>query len=86
MEINLGDVAKDKISGFAGIVTGVTSWLNGCRRFMLTPQKLDKDGKPRASEWFDDVQVVLVKSTATPKAAPAGGPRDAPTRAADPSR
>jgi len=86
VQINLGDQAKDKISGFMGIVTGVTSWLNGCRRFMLTPQKLDKDGKPRESQWFDDVQVVLVKATSTPKAAPAGGPRHAPTRAADPTR
>lgn len=86
MNINLGDEAKDKISGFTGVVTGRTDWLNGCTRFMLTPQKLDKDGKPRESQWFDDVQVVLVKAMGTPKARPAGGPRDAPTRAADPAR
>lgn len=85
-EIELGDEAKDKISGFAGVVTGVTQWLNGCRRFMLTPKKLSKDGKPAEAQWFDDVQVVLVKATAMPKAPPAGGPRAAPTRATDPTR
>lgn len=84
--IALGDEAKDNISGFSGVVTGFTEWLNGCRRYMLTPKKLDKEGKLRDAQWFDDVQVVLVKAMSTPKAAPAGGPRDAPTRAADPTR
>ncbi len=82
--INMGDKAKDRISGFTGIVTGVTRWLNGCVRFMLTPEKLNKDGTPREGQWFDDIQVVLVKDMREPAATRAGGPRPAPTQKADP--
>lgn len=36
-EITLGCKAKDKITGFTGIVIAMTSWLNGCQRVTIQP-------------------------------------------------
>lgn len=92
MEIGLGDDAKDGITGFRGIVVADTTWLNGCRRLVLQPTKLDKDGKPRPSETFDVEQLVLVKRGERGKSrveAPprkVGGPNPAPVGHAVPRR
>jgi hypothetical protein len=57
--LKLGDLARDKISGFEGVITTWTNWLNGCVRVGLTPKKLH-DGKPIDSCVFDIEQVELV--------------------------
>ena len=38
--IQLGDRAKDRISGFEGIVIGIGQWLHGCRRISIQPTEL----------------------------------------------
>lgn len=58
--IQLGDRVKDKVSGFTGIVTGITYWLQGCRRIGLAPQEV-KDGKILDMVWLDEPQVTIVK-------------------------
>jgi len=60
-KIKLGDLAKDVVTGFEGIVAAKTKWLTSCTSIMLTPNKLDKDGKPMRSEHFDIDRVELVK-------------------------
>ena len=60
--IGLGDRVRDPISGFQGIVIGITTWLHGCIRIGVQPEKLDKDGKPSEDKWFDQSQLVLVKA------------------------
>ncbi len=86
-KVGLGDRARDTITGFQGIVIGITDWLANCRRIGIQPEEL-KDGKPLEAVWFDEPHVELVGSTAhSIAAAPAtGGPMPAPTRAADPGR
>lgn len=59
--ISLGDRAKDPITGFSGIVTAVTTWLHGCIRITIEPEKLDKEGKPQEGRSFDQTQLVLIK-------------------------
>lgn len=59
--IGLGDRAKDPVTGFSGIVTSVTTFLHGCIRIAIMPEKLDKDGRPREEKYFDQSQLVLVK-------------------------
>ena len=61
--IELGDTAKDSITGFSGVVIATTFWLHGCERLTLQPQKLDKDGKDSAKsvagvfrEWFETME------------------------------
>lgn len=33
--VNLGDTAKDTITGLTGVVVATTLWLNGCERITL---------------------------------------------------
>lgn len=85
MTIELGDVAKDTITGFQGTVVGDWRFLNGCRRMSLQPSKLDKDNQPIKATDFDIEQLVLVKKGKPRKVAPSGGPRPGPSPRATPS-
>ena len=83
-EIKLGDTAQDRITGLKGIVVAITTWLNGCKRITIQPQKLHKD-KPVESSCFDAEQVELVEEkTLASDSPPSGGPRPSPTRNPDP--
>lgn len=48
----LGLKAKDRISGFNGVVTTVAFDLYGCVQVIITPE-VDKEGKPSDGIWFD---------------------------------
>jgi len=85
-EITLGCKAKDKITGFTGIVIAMTSWLNGCQRVTIQPQEL-KDGKPIEAHTFDVQQIELLQCEVIREAVtdkPPGGPAISPVRNADP--
>ena len=88
MTIQLGDTARDTITGFAGIVTARHEYLNGCVRLSLTTTTLDKDGMPQAPYTVDIDQLELVKATPrrTIGLPPTGGPHDDPQRPAAPRR
>ena len=80
MAIQLGDRIRCKITGFTGIATSRHEYLNGCIRWCVQPEGLDKDGKIRDDKVFDEPQLELANSQkATFKTAPkhptyAGGP------------
>ncbi len=57
----LGDEAKDKITGFTGVVVARHEYLTGCSRFSLQCREL-KDGKIQKSQSFDENQLDSVKS------------------------
>jgi hypothetical protein len=85
-QIELGDEVKDIVSGFTGIATARTEFLNGCVRISIDPP-VDKDGKPVDGKWFDVEQVEVMQRAkvqprpATPKATTTGGDRpDHPPR------
>ncbi len=59
-QIEIGDIAKDTVTGFEGTVISRTEWLNGCVRLQLKPQGIH-EGKTIESEAFDIEQLVLVK-------------------------
>ena len=59
--IELGDRVRDPITGYQGVAYAVTTWLNGCVRFGVQPEKLDKDGKVQQELWFDQTQLRVVK-------------------------
>ena len=79
--MELGQNARDKITGFEGIITGRAEYLTGCTQFALAPKALP-DGSIRATEWFDEgrVEVMGTAITSADVAGPKnGGPqRDAP--------
>jgi hypothetical protein len=57
--IKLGDLARDRITGFEGVVISRHEYLNGCIRFAVQPREL-KEGKPIEPEVFDIEQLELV--------------------------
>jgi hypothetical protein len=83
--LKLGDRAKDKISGFTGVVVAITNWLNGCQRVTIQPEEL-KDGRPIENCTFDAEQVEIVAHAMPAEAEPVakGGPSIAPVRSSDP--
>lgn len=83
--IELGDLAKDTITGLEGVVIGETQWLFGCRRLVLQPREV-KEGKIPDPVSFDEDQCELVlraeelKASKKPvgtKRTPTGGPAPA---------
>jgi hypothetical protein len=55
----LGDVVKDKISGFKGVAVSRHSYLNGCDRISVQPL-VDKKGKISESVTFDEPQLKTI--------------------------
>lgn len=92
MSIKLGDKGRDKVTGYTGIVTSITEWLNGCKRVSLQSQELQA-GKPVDSLFVDIEQVEYVDEglnkpleTYSSQATKApGGPRPDPQRSKDPT-
>lgn len=60
IDIKLGTIAKDIITGFTGVVFAHSRYLSGCDQICLKPQKLSKDGELRESQWFDIEQIEAV--------------------------
>lgn len=62
-QIKLGSVVRDRISGFTGVAVSRTSWLHGCIRIAVSPQKLDKDGKRIDSYVYDEPQLEVISAS-----------------------
>lgn len=75
-KIKLGIMAKDNITGFAGMVTAKAEYLWGCMQFELKPTGLDKDGRPQKSIWFDEERII--PDNDYKKVKQTGGPQDSP--------
>lgn len=76
----IGKLVKDKVTGLTGIVTGRTTWLNGCARVIVQSRDLH-DGKPIDAQWFDQPQVVVVEDKPGVKRGQTrtGGPKPDPS-------
>ena len=86
-KIELGDKAKDQVTGFKGIVVAITAWLNGCKRIMIQPQKLGEKGETVPTECFDEFQVeVIKKQVVVTVSHETGGPRPSPSQNKAPTR
>ena len=82
----LGQRLRDRVTGFVGIATSRTDYLNGCTRYCLEPP-IGKDGKMPKDGFFDIQQLefvddgILVKSKKSEPAKASGGPgRSTPPR------
>lgn len=49
----MGAKAKCKITGYEGIIVARADHITGCNTYGLKP-KMDKEGKVRNAEWFDE--------------------------------
>ncbi|MFN3624415.1 MAG: hypothetical protein ACK4TP_10170 [Hyphomicrobium sp.] len=80
--IQLGSRGRDRITGFAGVVTGRCEYLTGCHQVMLAPRVGD-DGAFKEPHWFDEQRIevdttedlVVLDNGASP-----GSDKAAPTR------
>lgn len=63
MQFDHGDEAKDQITGFTGIITGFARYITGCDQYCLSPQGLDKDGKPQDGRWFDENRIEMTRAS-----------------------
>lgn len=73
-QIKLGDLVRDKVTGFQGIVTCETRFLNGCKRLGVQP-RVNKDGKLDDAMSFDEMQLELVNAAVvSDKKSKKGGP------------
>ena len=72
---NLGDEAKDTITGFGGVIVAITTWLNGCVRMTLQPREM-KDGKPIDAITFDVEQLARINAAVAVPGTRSGGPCD----------
>jgi hypothetical protein len=62
----LGVTAKDKITGFEGIIISRCEFLTGCNRYCIQPTEL-RDGKPLDSLYFDEDQMEVTGIGIKPK-------------------
>lgn len=77
--IKMGDVARDTITGYTGVVIAITKWIHGCERLTLQSRDL-KDGVPVESRCFDRPQLEYVSGRTVATTGSTGGPRPAPER------
>jgi hypothetical protein len=59
-EIKLGDKVRDKVSGFVGIATSKTEFMNGCIQYDIIP-KVGKDNKPVEGLSIDIINLEVIK-------------------------
>lgn len=80
-QVKLGDEVRDTVSGFAGVATGRSVFLNGCARICVQPL-VSADGKLPDAHWFDEPQLIVTKSSVVPEGRrDTGGPMPSmPTR------
>lgn len=55
----LGELVRDRITGFEGTAVAKTEYLHGNARICVEP-KVGKEGEARRAEWFDDGRLGLV--------------------------
>jgi hypothetical protein len=83
--IKIGDLARDSVTGFEGVVVAAHEYLHGCKRFSIQPQQLH-DGKPIEPQTFDEPQMILVEARRFKGMRSVGGPRQEPSRPKVPVR
>ena len=59
-KFELGEIAKDIVTGFQGVVMVRAEYFTDCTHYGLCPQEL-KDGKTIDWEWFDETRLVKVE-------------------------
>lgn len=59
--MKLGEIVKDRITGFSGTITGKCEYLTGCTQYLLQPN-IDKDGKYVDGHWMDEDRLEAVKA------------------------
>jgi hypothetical protein len=62
---NLGKEARDKITGFEGIIIGKIYYLFGCSQYGIAPKSVD--GKINDTNWFDEGRIEIIGNGIQPE-------------------
>jgi len=75
LRANLGKLAKDKVTGYEGVITAYCVSLYGCNQYMLTA-KVRKENKREDSGngWYDEGRIEIVGPGVKPKSVRAAKP------------
>jgi hypothetical protein len=65
MDQNLGKQAKDKITGFEGIIIGKCAYLFGCEQYCIAPKA--KENEVKDAHWFDMGRVEIIGNGVKPE-------------------
>ena len=55
---SLGLLARDRLTGFHGLISGYCIYLTGCNQYLLVPTETD-NGKYPEGQWFDDTRLIV---------------------------
>ena len=82
MDEKLGKKARDKITGFTGIIVGKSEYLFGCNQYAVS-SKVKKEGNDTKTQWFDEGRLEITGLGVKPKSVrskrPGGIQADAPS-------
>jgi len=80
MEIRLGSIVQDRVTGYSGIATARVEYLNGCVQYCVKP-RVKGDMKMPDSEYIDVGQLKVVNKGISIESSETGGPqRDCPLK------
>lgn len=65
-KFQLGQLGRDKITGFTGIIYGVCRYVTGCDTYGLIP-KVNDQGIVPDSKWFDEGRIEIIGEGVTIK-------------------
>jgi hypothetical protein len=74
-----GDIVRDNVSGYTGMVVATTLWLNGCYRYVVASQTVNEAGVP-TDHPFDELQLTKVADSTIEGKHETGGPRPGVTQ------
>lgn len=63
--MKLGQKAKDKITGFEGVLIGRASYITGCDQYLVQPPL--KDDAFREGKWVDEGRLEITGEAITPE-------------------
>jgi hypothetical protein len=79
--MRLGQRAKDKITGFEGILIGHADYLTGCAQYLILPSA--KDGEYKEGHWLDEGRIEVLGDAFEPEDVSSegnGADREAPKK------
>lgn len=75
-KFEFGDMVRDRITGFEGVVTAFAHFITGCDQYGVTPKA--KDNKLESVVYFDEGRLDLMQAAGKPLvSAPTSGQRGA---------
>lgn len=55
-----GDVVREKVTGFKGIITGSVYYLTGCSQYLVTAKQKDEFSEA-VTVWYDEGRLEYIK-------------------------